>query len=317
MQRTTTGPAAGVSGRKYDLAVAYRICPKVAKPAQSLPFGNNKLRQAEICLRTFRHSLGSLRVKLWAILDGCTPEYDALFERYFPAEDLVFVRLNAASWRATYAKALEILLAQQDAENVYFAEDDYLYLPGRFPLMLNFLRDGKGVDFVTPYDHYDYYRLDLHRVPEWLTVFENHHWRTAGSTCMTFLTRKGTLARYETVFRANSRRSHDCEMWLSLTKHRVFNLSAMLRYYARREFYRRALPKAWFFFWRQILLGKTAKLWVPVPGIATHLSAGLMSPGIDWLVSMQEEAGREERSMATEFAGAEHAGRTGWVPSSQ
>jgi hypothetical protein len=294
MERATTCTSVGTADRKYDLAVAYRICPKVAKSAQSLPFGNNKLRQAEICLRTFRHSLGSLRVKLWAILDGCTPEYDALFGRYFPAEDLVFVRLNAASWRATYAKALEILLAQQDAENVYFAEDDYLYLPGRFPLMLNFLRNGEGVDFVTPYDHYDYYRLDLHRVPEWLTVFENRHWRTAGSTCMTFLTRKGTLAKYKTVFRANSRRSHDCEMWLSLTKRRVFNPLAMLRYLARRESYRRVVPKAWLFFWWQILFGRTVKLWVPVLGIATHLAAGLMSPGIDWLALMQKGTSGDE-----------------------
>jgi len=97
MERITTGRAAGLGGRKYDLAVAYRIYPEVSKPAQSLPFGDNKLRQAEICLQTFRQSLGPLRVKLWAILDGCPQDYRLLFERHFPAEDLVVSKLSASA----------------------------------------------------------------------------------------------------------------------------------------------------------------------------------------------------------------------------
>src|ERR1700739_4266701 len=120
---------------RYDVAVAYRIYPKVAKPPQSLPFGDDKLRQAEICLRSFRNSLGSLRVKLWAILDGCPQEYRTLFQRYFAPEDLVLVEVNGIGNRATYAKQLEILLSQCDAEYVYFAEDDYLYLPDEFSRM--------------------------------------------------------------------------------------------------------------------------------------------------------------------------------------
>jgi hypothetical protein len=189
---------------RYDVAVAYRIYPKVAKPPQGLPFGDDKPRQAEICLRSFRKPLGSLRVKLWAILDGCPEEYRALFERYFAAEDLTFVSLNSVGNRATYAKQMGILLSQNDAEFVYFAEDDYLYLPHQFPLLVNFLRDARGVDFVSPYDHPDCYQLDLHREPKWVTVFEDHHWRTASSTCLTFLTRKSTLANYERVFRTYS-----------------------------------------------------------------------------------------------------------------
>jgi hypothetical protein len=279
---------------RYDVAVAYRIYPKVAKPAQSLPFGDDKLRQAEICLRSFRNSLGSLRVKLWAILDGCPEEYRALFERYFAPEDLVLVEVNGIGNRATYAKQLEILLSQRDAEYVYFAEDDYLYLAHQFPLMLNFLRDGQGVDFVAPYDHPDCYSLDLHREPKWVTVFEDHHWRTAASTCLTFLTRKSTLTKYERVLWSYSSQNDDCPMWLSLTKRRVFNPLGMLRYFVRREYYRKILPKAWMICWRQILFGKAAKLWVPVPGIATHLSDGLLSPGFDWLAFMQVEANRKE-----------------------
>jgi hypothetical protein len=63
----------------YDLVIAYRIYPKVAKPAQGLPFSQDKLMLAEICLRSFKEALGGLRVKLWALLDGCPNEYADLF----------------------------------------------------------------------------------------------------------------------------------------------------------------------------------------------------------------------------------------------
>lgn len=288
----------GLGGCKYDLAVAYRIYPKVSKPAQSLPFGDDKLRQAEICLRSFRNSLGSLRVKLWAILDGCPKEYHAVFNRYFEAEDLVLIDVDSAGNRATYRKQMDILLAQEDAECVYLAEDDYVYLPGQFPLLLNFLRNRQDVDFVSPYDHMDCYCLDLHHEPKWLTVFEGHHWRTASSTCLTFLTRKITLAKYEQVFRTYSQRNDDCAMWLSLTKRVVFNPLAMARYFVRRDFYRNAPVKAWLFCWKQILFGRARKLWVPVPGVATHLSAGSLSPCVDWLALMKEIAPQAEMTRA-------------------
>jgi hypothetical protein len=288
--------------RTYDLAVAYRIYPKVSKPAQNLPFGDDKLRQAEVCLRSFRESLGSLRVKMWAILDGCPPEYRALFERYFEKQDLVFVELDRAGNRATFAKQIEILLSQRDAEFVYFAEDDYVYLAGQFQLMIRFLRDQPGVDFISPYDHMDCYRLDLHHGPKWLTVFADHHWRTAASTCLTFLTRRTTLAKYERVFRAFCRKyGDDCALWLSLTKSRVFNPLLFARYFVQRELYWKPLLKAWLYSWPQIIFGSRTRLWVPVPGIATHLSEGLLSPCIDWSALMQDHgiAAREPEACAT------------------
>lgn len=231
-----------------------------------------------------------------------------LFERYFAANNLVFVELRGIGNRATYGRQLDILLSQRDAEFVYLAEDDYVYLPGQFSLLLKFLRDGKNVDFVTPYDHPDCYSLDLHREPKWLTVFEDHHWRTASSTCLTFLTRKNTLAKHERVFRTYSRWNDDCGMWLSLTKKRVFNPLTMLRYFVRGDFYRNAPVKAWLFCWRHILLGKSTHLWVPVPGLATHLSAGLLSPCVDWPALMKEMLPQAEMAGPLGAARAASAG---------
>lgn len=286
------GAVPRASGGPYDIAVAYRIYPRVSKPAQSLPYADDKLRQAEICLRSFRNSLGSLRVKIWAILDGCPEAYQELFNRYFAPEDLTIVEVGGIGNHATYAKQLDILLSQSDAEAVYLAEDDYLYLPGHFPLMFRFLYEGRGVDFVSPYDHPDCYHLDLHREPKWVTAFEGHHWRTAASTCLTFLTRKSTLAKYDRTLRTYSRGNGDCAMWLGLTKSRVFSPRTFLRSFLKGEFYWKIFAQAWVFCWWQIVFGSKAKLWVPLPGVATHLAAGLFSPSVDWLALMgEQEAG--------------------------
>jgi hypothetical protein len=68
---------------RYDVAVVYRIYPKVAKPALGLPFSDDKERLSEVCLQSFRRSLGTLRAKVWVLLDGCPPQYADMFRRVF------------------------------------------------------------------------------------------------------------------------------------------------------------------------------------------------------------------------------------------
>jgi hypothetical protein len=277
------------SPRPYDLAIAYRVYPRVSKPALPLPFGDDKYQLCEACLRSFKASLGSLRVKVWALLDDCPPGYEDLFKRYIDPADLVIVKLNGVGNLATFGRQIDILLEQQDADVVYFAEDDYLYLPDQFPAMLEFLVAHPDVHFVSPYDHPDCYKLDLHRGPKWLRTYASHHWRTAASTCLTFLSRKETLARYEGVFRSYEKGNFDCSLWLSLTKHRVLNPFALARYFVRGLFYWKVLAKAWVYCWDQILFGRKLKLWVPVPGIATHLDHNALSPSVDWQGRMRQE----------------------------
>ncbi len=284
---------------RCDLAIAYRTYPKVAKPALGLPFSDDKLRLSEVCLRSFKESLGGLRVKIWAVLDGCPAEYQDLFKKYFAADDLVLVPTGSVGNRATFGRQIDILLAQQESDLVYFAEDDYFYLPGQFPRMVEFLRSHNDVDFVTAYDHRDCYTLDLHRFPKILRVSGNHHWRTAASTCLTFLARKEALRRCEPVFRSYGRRNDDCSLWLSLTKHSLFNPARFLRYAHRQPLFARTIAKAWFYGWKQILFGRRRRLWVPVPGMATHLDSQALSPGIDWPALMKSQKARVGPSGAT------------------
>lgn len=282
----------------YDLAVAYRIYPKVAKPALGLPFGDDKLRLSEICLRSFKGSLGGLRVKVWALLDGCPDGYANLFQKYFDEGQLVLIRLPGVGNQATFGRQMDILLEQEDSDLVYFAEDDYLYLPNQFPRMVKFLMAHEDVDFISPYDHPDCYTLEIHRHPKWVRVYSGHHWRTAASTCLTFLTRKQTLRRKERIFRSYCRRNHDCSLWLSLTKHSLFHPFQFLRFTYREPLFAKIVAKAWLFGGSQILLGKRMKLWVPIPGIATHLDKQALSPTVDWVTLVKGQAEAITRASA-------------------
>jgi hypothetical protein len=281
-----------------DLAIAYRIYPKVAPSALGLPSSEDKFQLSEICLRSFKESLGDLRVKIWVLLDACPEGYADLFRKYFAAEDLVLVPLTGVGNQATFARQIELLCEQQESEVVYFAEDDYFYLPSQFRCLLDFLLEHEDVHFVSPYDHLDCYTLDLHHQPKWLRVQGGKHWRTAASTCLTFLTRRETLRKTAAVFRNYKRRSLDCSMWLSLTKNRVFNPFFFGRHLFREQFFSKIVLKSWLYFWRQILFGKRWTLWVPIPGVATHLDTHALSPNVDWRVLL--ESGKSQSAKAVQ-----------------
>lgn len=276
----------------YDLAVAYRVYPAVSAPAASLPGADDKYRMADVCLRSFRASLGNLRAKVWAILDGCPAGYRDLFYRYFRAEDVVPVEVPAIGNRPTFDLQLDILLAQRDAPFVYFAEDDYYYLPGQFPALVEFLGAHEDADFVSPYDHLDAYTLALHRYPSWIRAFGGRHWRTAASTCLTFLTRQDTLRRTERAFRGYARGNSDCGLWLSLTKKVVTRPVASARVALHSTEMAKLLAKTWLHGWRDILGGGRFTLWTPMPSVATHLAADLLAPGVDWESLLSEAVSR-------------------------
>ena len=275
---------------RYDLAIAYRIYPKVSKPAAGLPLAGDKLQLSEVCLRSLKHSLAGLRVKLWALLDGCPEAYADLFRKYFDERDLVLVPLDSMGNRATFEKQIDILLEQEASDLVYFAEDDYIYLPAQFPRLIEFLQACEDVHFVTPYDHPDCYNLRIHRHPKWMRVHGGHHWRTAASTCLTVLMRKQTLQKSEAIFRSYGRRNLDCSLWLSLTKKCVFAPVQFLRFAFLEPPFAKIMAKTWIYGWRQILFEAPMQLWIPVPGFATHLDAQAMSPTIDWAAVIRKQA---------------------------
>ena len=270
---------------RYDVAVAYRIYPKVSKIPAVFP--DDKLKLAGLCLRSFRASLGGLRAKMFVLLDNCPGEYETLFTDCFARADLEFIRLDGIGNQATFVRQIEILLKQKDAEAVYFAEDDYFYLPGQFGLMLDFLKKNADADFISAYDHPDYYQLLLHQCPQEIRADQAGHWRTAGTTCLTFLTTKKTLAATREIFATYADNNWDASLWLSLTKQSLFYPGRNWRWFRERAAMWNIVTSTWWHGWRQIFFGRRWKLWTPVPGIATHIEKNFLSPGVDWNAAFQ------------------------------
>jgi hypothetical protein len=226
--------------------------------------------------------LGGLKARIWVLLDGCPPAYERLFTSCFAAEDLELVRLPGVGNFRTFEMQVDLLARQEAAELVYFAEDDYFYLPGGLELMAGFLRDHDDVDFVSPYDHLDYYTLGFHRHPGLIRGHGGRHWRTVNSTCLTFLTTRSTLGETRRVFERYARVKLDCSLWLSLTKERLKSPLRILSFLRSDPFFFLVVRKAWSRCWRQILFGRRFQVWVPMPSIATHMHREFLAPAVDW-----------------------------------
>ncbi len=260
-----------------DLAVAYRIYPGVSKnPAF---FSTDKLKLSAMCLRSFHGALGKLKVKIWAILDGCPPEYEALFRSTFRDCELEIISLDKIGNLPTFSLQIELLTAQTEAPFVYFAEDDYFYLPDALEKMLTFMRENDGVDFVTPYDHPDSYHTSSRFERHHVMPFGDRYWRTASSTCLTFLTSRKTLLLTQRSFRTYSRGNWDCPVWLSLTQ--KYELANVRVHWS--NLFRLAIWGQTFRWgYRALLFGKRYRLWVPLPTLATHMESPCLSPLLDW-----------------------------------
>ncbi len=267
----------------YDLTVAYRIYPGVSK----IPpvFSSNKLKLSEFCLKSFKESLGDLKVKMIVLLDNCPLEYNSLFEKYFSPEDLELISLEGIGNQRTFDLQIKVLLEQNYSEKVYFAEDDYFYLPDQFKEMINFMDSNDDVDFVSAYDHSDYYNHPLHQHDYETRSTATRKWRTANSTCLTFLTTKKTLNEVKNVLKTYVNGNYDSSMWLALTKFQLSPLKMRKSLEMRKIIFR-----AWSDSWRQIIQGKRYKLWTPLPSMATHMENNCISPGIDWKDIMAREA---------------------------
>ena len=268
--------------KKYDLAIAYRIYPKVSK----IPpvFSDDKLKLSELCLYSLKQSLRGVNAKMFVLLDNCPKEYTELFKKYFNEDDLELIELDGVGNAETFKLQMEILSKQNDAELIYFAEDDYFYLENRFKEMIDFFVNNKEkVHFITPYYHLDYDVMDLQKTFKGDSIsFNGKEWRTVASTTMTFLTSKEILNEVYSVFLTYTKNNYDNSMWLSLTKHKVKNPFLIFKYLFKDKHLLKIFIKAYIYCKKQIFLGKKWELWVPIGTIATHMDNKYLAPKVDW-----------------------------------
>ncbi len=137
-----------------------------------------------------RGRAGTTKDQIFVILDGCPKEYENMMNAALKKRDFDIIKLDRAGNRPTFEKQIYILLNQRLSEYVYFAEDDYLYLPNSVEYGLDFMKNNNGVDFVSLNDHADYYKMTLHTTKRKGITYKDRYWRPVGSTCLTFLTNR-------------------------------------------------------------------------------------------------------------------------------
>ena len=232
-----------------------------------------------MCLRSFKDALGGLNVKIWALLDGCPPEYEALFREVFADDTLEILRLDKLGNFKTFGLQIDILTGQTDADYVYFAEDDYFYLPDALKKMVAFMRANKDADFVSPYDHPDFYDTSFRHERHLVRPSGGQYWRTASFTCLTFLTTRANLIRTGGQFRTFSYGNWDYSAWISLTQKLTL---ADLRIYWHDTLHFKIWLKTLFFGFFRLLFGRYYRLWMPTPSLSTHMESTRLAPLIDW-----------------------------------
>lgn len=262
----------------FDVAIAYRIYPKFSSNAYKLD-GWDKYNLSEVCLKSFLRCLSGINFKFYAILDGCPQKYTDLFIDLIPSDHLELIQSPGIGNLASFLEQIRVLLSQNNSEFVYFAEDDYFYLEHGFRDMLEVIKNRDDADFITPYDHPDYYQnksepekpdflINLHNYNSKL-IFEKRHWRTVSSTCCTFLTTKSTLTKTSQYFKLYPKLG-DYGMWLTLTKPRRMHYDKLMTL------------KMYTFALRYLFASNSFKLWSPIPSIANHMANSYFAPGIDW-----------------------------------
>ena len=274
---------------KFDLSLVYRIYPGIAKKNKPVIFPDDKYKMSEVCIKSLKLALGSLRAKIWVILDNCPPKYKRLFEKNLSSFDIEFLELDGKGNYYTFNKQIEILLNQNYSDIIYFAEDDYLLKPNSLELAVDFMKNNSNADFLSIYDSLDYYKMNFHNYKSSQIKFKKIIWKQVSCTTLSFMTKKTILNETKNVFDTYSKnRNYDSSLWISLTKKKFFSISSILNFLLKKDRDLVRFIKAWIYCWRQIIFGKKYFLWVPEPSLGTHLEKDGISPnfGINELIDV-------------------------------
>jgi GR25 family glycosyltransferase involved in LPS biosynthesis len=215
-----------------------------------------------------------------------------MFLKYFNEKDIDFIELPGL-WNQKVLKILwDNLINQKYSENVFLAEDDYIYSEDTFHEALEVLTKWKDVDVVTLYDHIDNYNNSINEnlinIPTAsyknynncksnILVTNSRHWRSVKSTCITFLTTRKFLINTRKTMWNNLNiypRAYDYSFWIALTKIDLFSIKDFL--------YFKILIKTWICWFFYILFGKKIQIYSPIPSLATHIESTGIAPIINY-----------------------------------
>ena len=217
----------------------------------------------EVCfqnlLSTIRLDPLAHRIKLIIVYDGSVEDFTADFIASYYANaalglNIQFIRggSDINSFLITLGLARNSELPADDL--IYFLENDYLHQYGWVSKVFEIYETGIQFDYLSLYDHRDKYHYEMYAsLTSRLVYSQTHHWRTAPSTCASFIMEKRVLDRDYDVFSSG------------LTDYHFFS---------------------------KLIGERGGILLTPVPGLATHSMEGYLSPTINWeKLALEAKAG--------------------------
>lgn len=246
------------------LKIFYRYCPHA----------NNAFRprwfSRKLCLASFMRSYDNF-LKSGADCSLCLAidcfrelkeDEEQWLKRVIEKYQINALKLKSNSNCLSYLEVFNLALKLKDDAVVLFAEDDYLWKKDAIVELYSAIQN-LPADYVTPYDHPVRYDESFREpdLPHWehrIFHTNHYHYRSHESTCMTFMSRAGTLkedAKIHKSFTVTDKKSpNDREIFRSL-QHlgRYSNLKSK----------------------RRLLIG-------PMPSLATHAHLPYLAPTVNW-----------------------------------
>lgn len=189
------------------------------------------------------------RVSVTIMYDGPLDDLLTDFMAGYVANDKLKLKLQfikAGSDKNSFLITLAVAKAGQmpGTDLLYFLENDYVHQHGWVSKVFELYDSGHAFDVVSLYDHKDKYILPMYaQLNARLYLSRTHHWRSAPSTCASFLLEKSAFDRDYDVFSSGQVDYH---------------------------------------FFSALVEGRKRVLLSPIPGLSTHSMQGYLSPNVDW-----------------------------------
>jgi len=208
------------------LHVIMRINPGLSKNTHTDFIKYGKRGIILISLKSLKDALTNVDYKITFIVDYKEESdllmlkqlIESVFEDFKIIEN--FSTEEHGEKRNRFTFKLQLMEAMKsNTDYVYIVEDDYLYLRSLVNLLFLFEKY-KEVDYVTPYDHPDYYVKPWHEKYQKRNFeVDGDRFRSVSSTALTFFARASTLKEDVNTFNLYSKtKLMDYEVWLLLTK---------------------------------------------------------------------------------------------------
>ena len=256
------------SDTRYN--VIFRTCDAVQALRGSRPFGLDKRTLIKVCFLSLHEALRDFPYSLHILGDKLSEELTAFFERFSRRDQGITIHRGTWGNDESIRQSLSLALSFPPKEWVYFCEDDYLHRPetfvwideliqersrvlrfepGRWFMRLLFRSANEAPLFIHPADYPDRYDPGKRQF-SLVYVTRYNHWRQISSTTFTFLARADAVRRYQDAIRQSSVGARD-------------------------DYLSRHLYSHVFFRGRGLCVS-------PIPGLATHMTDGVMTPLVDW-----------------------------------